>query len=159
MQALLIKFANVTVMVHMALGCAWHHGLASHHACTAKSIPVTACCEHHSSPCEDGEGDSDDHDGHRQIPSGDSLATESGCDGHHPHDHSTCQSDRCAFYKTSSSDSEQIIVLVKYLNGICSDSIVVRSDAWPQKQSGLLSSGATAPLCLRAHLYLCVLII
>ena len=36
MRQLFIQFANLTVMVHMAFGCAWHHGITASHTCIAR---------------------------------------------------------------------------------------------------------------------------
>lgn len=161
MQALLIKLANITVMIHMALGCAWHHGLASPHACNASGVSVESDCDHETSQCD---GDSGHHD--QQCPGDDhqrpfdgELVCAPGCDGNHPHDHSTCRDDRCSFNQTNVNDRDYIVDLNEYLGGVCTEVIAVRSHIEPEKSFENVRSGPNAAPDLRAHLLLCVLIL
>lgn len=52
MQHNLTVFASVLAMIHMALGCYWHHGLARAHSCqnqtTAVSHADDGCSHHHA---------------------------------------------------------------------------------------------------------------
>ncbi len=161
MQALLIKLANITVMIHMALGCAWHHGLAFPYACDASSVYVESDCDHDAHQCG---GDNDHHDQlcpedhHENLIDGE-LVCVPECGGNHPHDHSTCQDDRCSFSQSNDNAHEYIVDLNEYLGGVGTEAIAVRSHNWAENSFENGRSGPHAAPDLRAHLLLCVLIL
>ena len=175
-------------MVHMAFGCAWHHGIAATHTCIAGKATVQSSCAGEANSCRSktsccgassthnqrivdqnsGHGDCGHDHGEKkqQVDTGYSdkydfagVSAEPGCAGNHSHDHSTCQNDRCSFKRVVAFDLQRLVDVDEYHGCTSATTIQLNSVRVSSKTLGrFLPSRSIAPE-MRAHLYLCVMIL
>lgn len=165
MQSVLVNIATFAVIVHMTIGCHWHHGFGSSHVCPKTSI----ACHHESDATahdcsenkqlhahsKEGHGNhSHDGDEHDQIPrvSLDTLADHSS----HNHDHSGCQDDSCLVTQEVKTAVAPADHTVEYLGGVENSSIAGSANCGISANDGSPDCLLTMP-GMRAHLMLCVL--
>ena len=155
MQLLLVKLASIAVMIHMTLGCNWHHGLGVQ-ACIGQ-CSTTSCSHDNKAENVECSGNHQHGDHNHNLPilsltAGDDLCE---CDGH---SHFGCQDDGCNATK-----------VIKFVFWPAESSSPMLCEA---ENSALVASLATAchaidpfpdyshtATSLRAHLILGVLII
>ena len=156
MLSRMAKPAILIALVHMALGCAWHHGLATPHACESHGVSVDALPEtadqHQCSGCHQQPLSEEVPD---ELPGGDGAYGADFDLGHHHH--SGCQDDRCSFtpsphFKVKHADD--------IAQSLCE---TARSRVASASRSSIgdfcRSPFATRALGVRAHLILCVQIL
>ncbi len=152
MHSILVKLATITTMLHMALGCAWHHGLAAPHTCMDHGTGSLACDHGGDDACT---GHHPDHASHQSGPTVDS-GCHPGCQANHQHHHSGCQDDRCSFHPSNKFDPDSIRHLAEYLNGAVANTLLV---AVPADYCRIDCSRHPCAPGMRAHLYYCVLVL
>jgi hypothetical protein len=93
MNSLLVKLASTAVMIHMTLGCHWHHGLGVQ-ACEDQ-CPVSVCNHHEVEfgECDNGAHEHGDRD--YDHPIGNQATNNNMCNNNSGHCHFGCQDDGC----------------------------------------------------------------
>ena len=158
MHGILIKLVTLAAMLHMGLGCAWHHGIGNSHACPGN---------HRTSTCHNHEVNEKPHIPHihgtcsdqisesLQVDSCGLLICISDCG--REQNHSGCQDDRCLFTKLCKLDVGQFDMGQEFL--------VEVMPAMPLPVSRIEKSQQHHSICpynapgLRAHIALGVQII
>ena len=151
MQFLLAKFATLAVMLHMACGCVWHHGLVGSHPCI-KDVFGDSCCDHQLEIHDHVDGACHAHQPFAEL----SLPEPSvNCDDLNCAPHFCCQDDRCQYFQVVDFDCDALSESAEYLDGILNVSVKTASD-FPVDQWQLPDFCQRLAPPLRAHLYLCV---
>jgi hypothetical protein len=153
MQSILIHFASLAVMVHLSLGCQWHHGLGESDSCQ------TGNHQAHQRQCSDDHHHGHGHPGHRSFPLA-QQAVEPGADmelaqGPIPHDR--CQNDGCSATPASDYRPSRTKPIGLYLANAEDDSVGQQPSATGKLSYRARYQFSAAPL--RAHLLLGVLLI
>jgi hypothetical protein len=89
MHSFLVQIASIAVMLHMTLGCSWHHGLGTHacvNQCSAKARHHDDSAADH---CCDGQHE---HDCQRRPGPGPTFHDDGES---HGHGHLACHDDGC----------------------------------------------------------------
>jgi hypothetical protein len=151
MQFALPQLTSIVLLVHLGLGCCWHHA----HAC----VPGGTVCSVAVEPYPLSAGHQ--HDGLHPDDSRHADG-ETACppDGQNGHDHE-CEGDRCTFVRSKSSleqvdDSTAHAILAVHMPAAMAGD-VVQLDQVSLTYSG--ESPGAPSLPLRAHLLFRVLLI
>jgi len=162
MKLFLVHLASLAVMLHMAFGCHWHHGLGAAGACAHQSRP-SACClvqeTEHDSECDEDHADQDHehhHGDHEDVDAPLTLAFDSDGAGH-GHHHSCCQDDGCNLIKVVQYEFTSLDFVARYLGG-AEDSSILGADAARSLCDPFPDCRCFAPN-VRAHLLLGVQLI
>ena len=158
MGRLPVTIATLIAMIHMAIGCAWHHGIRGEGGCsrTCHAVVDASLCQ----AC-DADQESDVHrKGHSLVdtltpcpvdsPCGLALSNPTGAE------HSPCVDDRCTFTRPGSVDIGKDADWVVQLQ----PGFLTRTDTPTQALDGRVRDCRMAgifPPNLRAHLFLGVL--
>ena len=152
-----INVAMISALVHMTLGCAWHHGLSFPHRCEQRRVDIESgertnlrspnrwsppcgacCCRHHPVAATK---DSPSH-------------VRGDCSDRGPADQE-CRDDRCFLIPPMASHGFGSLDLSWWIP--CCDDSSVGLKRWFQAGSHQeRRSSVFETLNLRAHLYLCV---
>lgn len=107
MKSLLVKIANVAVMLHMTFGCSMHHGLGTN-ACAHQHEPA---CDHDA----DTTGHDEDDDHLDQLPDSE-PAGDVDKKSHSPK-HGGCSDDGCSATQFVQFKFQALDFSIPYLGG------------------------------------------
>ncbi len=172
MKTVLIKLATLMAMVHMSLGCAWHHGLG-HSSCESVEADSSASvCDHDHRRCH---ADHSDHE-HAVIETtkfqscdhgscvanhGSCVANHGSCVANHGthHDHAGCHDDGCHFIVAKTFDCNGLVPLHLYFGDVAAALIVSCNSVQLDRFNEFHPASAAFATGVRANLLLGVLIV
>lgn len=164
MQTNLVKLATLITMFHMALGCAWHHGMGAahgcqsdcHHSATARqstdALPSQSdsfrsgmqhCCDHHLQAMDPV-----------RINPVVAESTERTDESRFPQP-VACHDDRCSFKESSRFDCDVLDGVTAHLSGAQSYDATAEPVFPTMVLRPVCHSNRLAP-GLRVHLVFCV---
>jgi len=150
MQFALPQLTTIVLLVHMGLGCCWHHA----HACAAGDYGHAVGDEEPFSHADHEHISHFEHCSH--------VDGNHGCphDDHQRHQHE-CDGDRCTFVRSKSAFEQNSDLTVSVLCDSSLPALISWDVLWQGFErpfdSGEILGGV--PLPLRAHLLYCVLLI
>ena len=158
MHSLLGKFATITAMIHMALGCAWHHGFAGSHECMKECPSALTDCVHGQQ--HHGHAHGHHTSGHtagdlRDVQrDGNTLCTMCR-KGNGQQPHSGCRDDGCTYIESHDFDFAAVVDFQEYLGGALTVALNDSSE-FELDFFEILPVCTKFALHVRAHLFLCV---
>ncbi len=168
MKTLLTQLAQLTVMLHMALGCAWHHGVSGAGCCVRKSGLIVegahheVCAQH--GPCGDPlvtVADSADECRHA-VGDRESGSESEGCRSQYEQEesnHRGCHGDRCSVQSSMRFDLRDLAM--KLLGLIFAIDATIQGTSPDFKAAGraVVSADHVLDMGVRAHLLYGVLLL
>lgn len=155
-ESVLVRAASIAVMLHMAIGCSWHHGISPASACndactssschyTAEEKPTIGCCH--------------DHDGHDDHSKDSDPEKESGHDGPDaPANHLCCCDDGCNAIQAVEFVFDALDFSTAYMGGT-GNSVIIEAALNPNVLVDPFPDCSNTAQKLRTHLLLNVQIL